>query len=536
MSVSPFHEGESRIQERFGVRDEIEPWARRVVRPYLPDQHRDFYAQLPFLVAAARDRRDRPWVTLLVGDPNFASSPGPETLRIDALPCPGDALAAALTEGADVGFLGIELETRRRNRVNGTIATRDRHGFDVTVGQAFGNCPQHITVRETQRVPRTASPPPARITAALTQEQIGWIERADTFFIATGHRGEGDSATYGMDASHRGGPAGFVRVQGSNRISWDDYPGNNHFNTLGNLELDPGAGLLFVDFESGSLLQLTGEAYLEGTTERQIHFDIHSVVEQAAVLPLRWSLEARRDRVYRVASKQPESTGITSFELVPEDGEAVPGFRAGQHLPVTIGGDSDPEPLNRTYSLSGRPGAGRLRISVKREPHGAASRRLHDQFEVGDRIVASRPAGEFVLPQTPERPIVLVSAGVGVTPMVAMAHALIRQPKVPVWYVHGARDGAHHPFRDEIRQLAALAPHIGVHTRFSRPRDEDPADAYDSRGRVDIELLEKLVPGLGADFYLCGPIAMLDQLTASLESAGVPADRVHFESFGPTGS
>ena len=118
---SPFHEGEQRVQTCLGVRDQIEPWARQVVRPFLPEEHRRFHTSLPFLVAAARDRKARPWVTLLTGAPDFVRSPDPQRLSIDARPLPGDALENALIPGVDLGLLGIELETRQRNRVNGRI-------------------------------------------------------------------------------------------------------------------------------------------------------------------------------------------------------------------------------------------------------------------------------------------------------------------------------------------------------------------------------------------------------------------------------
>ncbi len=120
-SASPFHEGEQCVQMRLGVRDQIEPWARQVVRAYLPEEHRIFHASLPFLVAAARDREDRPWVTLLTGPPGFVRSPDARRLTIDAQPVSGDALEGALAAGADLGLLGIDLQTRRRNRVNGRV-------------------------------------------------------------------------------------------------------------------------------------------------------------------------------------------------------------------------------------------------------------------------------------------------------------------------------------------------------------------------------------------------------------------------------
>jgi predicted pyridoxine 5'-phosphate oxidase superfamily flavin-nucleotide-binding protein len=150
-SDSPFHSGEQLVQERLGVRD-IEEWARKVVRPFLPDQQRAFYTALPFLVAAARDSKGRPWATLLVGQDGFISSPGPGSLAIDAKPVPGDALEGSLAAGADLGLLGIELATRRRNRVNGRISQDESGVLGFAVEQGFGNCPQYIMERDWQRV------------------------------------------------------------------------------------------------------------------------------------------------------------------------------------------------------------------------------------------------------------------------------------------------------------------------------------------------------------------------------------------------
>ncbi|MDH3742371.1 MAG: ferredoxin, partial [Hyphomicrobiales bacterium] len=138
---SPFHPGEQAVQERLGVRD-IEDWARKVVRDHLPEQHRAFHTAQPFLVAAARDGRDRPWVTLLDGPDGFVTSPDPGHLVIRSKPSPGDALEQSFEAGADVGILGIELATRRRNRVNGRVAENGNDAITFRVDQAFGNCPQ----------------------------------------------------------------------------------------------------------------------------------------------------------------------------------------------------------------------------------------------------------------------------------------------------------------------------------------------------------------------------------------------------------
>ena len=540
---SPFHPGEQQVQDRLGVRD-IEGWARKVVRPYMPEEHRAFHTALPFLVAAARDGRGRPWVTLLTGPDGFVTSPDPKSLLIDAKPVPGDALEGGLALGADVGILGIELATRRRNRVNGRIAGGDSTSLEFAVDQSFGNCPQYIRERQWRRADNEPAGPPIR-GARLTPSQRDWIASADTFFIASGHRGGGESPAFGMDASHRGGDPGFVRVEGETRLTFPDYAGNNHYNTIGNLVLDPRAGLLFVDFESGSLLQLTGRTTIDWDSEavarvpgarRLVGFDIEEIVELHAAVPLRWDANAESVRSLRLVEKARESEDVTSFVFEARDGGPLPAFEAGQHLPIELEVPGREAPLRRTYSLSGAPGGDRYRISVKREPLGAASRHLHDRVEVGQILDARKPAGEFLLP-CGRCPVVLVSAGVGVTPLASMLHALVQQHTArPVWFIHGARDGAHHPLAREVRDLATQRSGIRLHVAYSRPRPDDEAGTdYDSEGRVDDALLADLVGDHDAHYLLCGPTVFMADLQTGLERRGVPADRIHTETFGPVG-
>lgn len=289
--ASPFHAGEKLVQERLGVRD-VEVWARRALRPFLLEQHQEFYARQPFVIVAARDGAGRPWATLIAGREGFAASPDPRSLTIDGGLAAGDALEGSLLPGADVGVLGIELATRRRNRVNGRLAGGEGP-FRLLVRQSFGNCPQHIHPRSLQPVERSPGAP--RRGERLAPSQRRWLGSADTFFIASGYRGEGDDASFGMDASHRGGPPGFVVVEGEARISFPDYAGNNLFNTMGNLLLDPRVGLLFVDWATGGLLQLTGRATIDFEpadrerfpgARRVVSVDIDGAVELPAAVPL----------------------------------------------------------------------------------------------------------------------------------------------------------------------------------------------------------------------------------------------------------
>jgi len=541
---SPFHAGEQRVQERMGVRDEIEPWARKVVRSRLPEQHREFYAALPYLAVGARDDQGRPWATLLARAPGFARSPDPAALTIRALPARGDALTEAFVEGADVGILGIELHTRRRNRVNGRVAACEESGFTLAVEQAFGNCPQYIHERRWREAPPEAREATARHHDALPEHLVRWIESADTFFIASGYRGEGESPSFGMDASHRGGDPGFVRVEGARRIVFPDYAGNDHFNTIGNLLLDPRAGYLFVDFERGGLLQLTGRTSIDWDSpavarfpgaRRLVCLELDEAIELEGALPLRWELPTGSVRELRLMEKRRESDEVVSFVFESRDGGELPSFRAGQHLPIELDIPGQPAPIARTYSLSGSPEEPRYRISVKREAMGLASRHLHDQLEVGAIISSRDPRGEFVLEGCQGRPAVLVSAGVGLTPLVSMLHTIAAcgDPR-PVWFVHGARDRRQHALRDEVHRLAAAMPSTKLHVAYSRPRPEDtPGTDFDSAGRIDGALLESLLPGLEADFYLCGPVGFMAAVQQDLESRGVAPDDIRTESFGP---
>lgn len=539
---SPFHEGEQRVQARLGVRD-IEPWARKGVRSFLPAQHRDFHTALPFLVAAARDARGRPWATLLSGREGFVRSPDPTTLEIDAVPVRGDALEGALVPGADLGLLGIELSTRRRNRVNGRVGAAGE-ALVFRVEQSFGNCPQYIREREWSRVEGEPAGTPRR-AARLDAAWRAWIGAADTFFIASGHRGAGESPTFGMDASHRGGAPGFVCVESDTRLVFPDYAGNNHFNTLGNLVLDPRAGLLFVDFETGGLLQLTGrtEIVWDGPeveripgARRLVRFDMEEGVELPAALPLRWSETRETVRGLRLVEKIRESEDVTSFVFEARDGAPLAPFEAGQHLPIEIDIPGREAPVRRTYSLSNAPGGDRYRISVKREPLGLVSRHLHDRVQVGAVLSAREPAGDFVLGCS-RCPVALVSAGVGLTPLLSMLHHLVGvDGGQRIWWLHGARDGAHHPFAAEVRELALRHPNLHARTLYSRPRPDDvPGVDYDAVGRLEAGWIADLVATPDAHYHLCGPTGFMAAVQGGLEARGIPPGRIHVESFGPVG-
>ena len=538
-NTTPFHPGERAVQERLGVREAIEPFARQMIRPFIPEQHRAFYRQLPFIVAAARDAAGRPWATLLAGEPGFIDSPGPQCLDIRSVLPAGDALADGLEFGADLGLLGIDFASRRRNRVNGRIIARDHGTLRLAVAQSFGNCPQYIHAREWFPAPaerRLAVHHHRGLSAPLRH----WIQQADTFFIASGYR-DGEASHFGMDASHRGGEPGFVRVLDEHRLVWPDYAGNNHFNTLGNLLRDSRVGMLFVDFAGGHLLQLSGRASIDWDppgaarstgAQRLVTVHLDAAVELCDVLRIRWNTTGQALRSLRLLEKRRESADVSSFLLEARDGGPLADFQPGQHLPLAVAIPGREGRVSRSYSLSAAPDGRRYRITVKREPGGLASRCLHDTLKVGDLLSAQAPAGDFTL-RAGTRPVVLISAGVGITPMMSMLSALAQSDdEREVWFIHQARDGDHHPFAGEVRELATRHRRIHRHVSYSRPRPADRQGLdFHHRGRIDGDLLAALLPGLDADFYLCGPAVFAAGLRAELTAHGVSDGRIHSESF-----
>ncbi|MFT5447036.1 MAG: ferredoxin-NADP reductase [Gammaproteobacteria bacterium] len=541
---SPFHVGEQEVQERLGVRD-IEDWARRVIRPFMPEHQRTFHTSLPFLVAGALDQECRPWATLLTGPEAFTTSPDPRTLIMEVLNLTGDPLESALTPGAHLGLLGIDLVSRRRNRINGRVRENARNRLIFEVDQAFGNCPQYIRERQWIRDDAISSGT-SEVFEKLTAKHRDWIAAADTFFIASSYSGEGSEPIYGMDVSHRGGEPGFVRVVDDNRILFPDFAGNNHFNTLGNIILNPKVGFLFIDFSSGSLLQLTGRASIDWDSEavaqipgarRIIEFEIDELYERTSSIPLRWQASADSVRSLRLIEKTQESAEVASFVFEARDGAPLAEFKAGQFLPIELEVPGMDSAISRTYSLSGSPSSARYRICVKRESTGIASRYLHNELEVGAIIDARRPAGEDLMLPCAQCPVALVSAGIGITPMLSLLHALVEEDSErTVWFIHGARDGEHHVMTEETKNLSSQRQNVQLHVSYSKPRENDKFGRdFDNEGRVNGRLVSEIVTVPNAHYMLCGPTSFMAEIQSVLARHDIPADRIHAESFGPKG-
>ena len=642
----PFHEGEVAMQKAVGGHDRVMSYAPRFIRPYLPDQHREFYRNQPLLAVAARDAVGAMWSTMIFNSNNIgggggdddvlsvAESPDPATLRLIGSPAAGDALEGALKPGADVGILGIEFATKRRNRVNGRIVQGDGSDSPLVfrVGQSFGNCPQYIKPRRWWRAaPEKKRKPdrPSTRATALSPDQMRAIRSADTVFVATGYRpssnGDGvgvDDARYGNDSSHRGGPAGFVEVVDSTTLLMPEYAGNGHYNSLGNLLMDGRMGVTVPDFEGGGLLQLSGTGEVvcagadrgsgEGSARHYIKFRIEQVNElPRGAMPIRFSVGAegssKGPRPLAVSDIVVETDDVKSFYLkaAPTEMEKEPkpldGYRAGQHLPLRLKTQSG-EVMLRTYSLSesasaatassslsGRPDY--YRISVKRQ--GRASSYLHDEVRVGDVVHADPPAGGFVLNPPRELrgsgiaaiatatapPIVLLSAGIGVTPVYAMLQELLHgggggggsppqqqlQPRIVAW-IHVARDESHHALADQVEKTVEEAMkkpgRFDVRVRVAYTRSSTTSQDIEGAGEessprprqrrrrlghggADLANLVRsafISDGEGerapsslfeeAEFYACGPASFLADVHGQMaEELGVDDDKIRSESF-----
>ncbi|MEO0560485.1 MAG: pyridoxamine 5'-phosphate oxidase family protein [Chloroflexota bacterium] len=289
-----YHAGELDVQAHAGGLDMAARLAGGV-RPYLFDYVIRALPEQTFLVASVADVDGNAWALPMVGAVGFVTAKDRNTIHIS----PDHMLDApsipSLVPGAMIGLLGIVLENRIRIRINGVIEAVNDDGLTVNVHQAYGNCPKYIQIRQVV-ASHTETPTLGRIFNTLAPEHHKWIARVDTFFVATGH------PTSGMDASHRGGNPGFVKVLDDQTLLWPDYAGNMMFNTLGNITANPRTGLLFIDFEHDRVLQLAGRAVVHHDDARQadfagaqrlVSFEISEGRVVSGGLGRRWALTSR---------------------------------------------------------------------------------------------------------------------------------------------------------------------------------------------------------------------------------------------------
>jgi ferredoxin-NADP reductase/MOSC domain-containing protein YiiM/ferredoxin len=242
-------------------------------------------------------------------------------------------------------------------------------------------------------------------------------------------------------------------------------------------------------------------------------------------------------RPLTVTGIERESDSVISIRFEDPAGAPLPPARPGQYLTLRIHPASAEKSLLRNYSLSGPPAGGYYRITVKREHDGEASSYLHARLAVGDELDVAAPRGTFILDQT-QAPVLLISAGIGATPVLAMLYALAEQHSDrEIWWLHGARSSREHPFATEARTLLASLPNVRSHVYYSRPGPDDlEGRDFDVAGRLAPSVLAELAPARSAEAYLCGPAPFMDEISAGLVAVGLQASHIHTEPFGPAPS
>lgn len=572
---SPFHKGEREMQDRAGLHRSMEAIGKNAIRPFMPDQHRAFYEQMPFILVGSVDGDGWPWASMLTGGPNFITSPTDTRLDIDAQPLDDDPLRANLVTGSPVGLLGIELSTRRRNRMNATVKTTAEKGMSLDVVQSFGNCPQYIQTRDIQfvRDARNAvERAPTDTFTGLDAAAQAFIGQANSFYVASASDVAENPMANGVDVSHRGGQSGFLKVEG-NTILVPDFSGNNFFNTLGNFLVNPKAGLLFPDFSTGDVLMLTGTtevldadapelAGFKGA-ERGWRFTLDHGLRIYDALPFRaefteWSpnslmadswakadarqtAEAARNtwRPLRVVAIKDESSVIRSFTFEAADKQPLPLFQAGQFLTIRVS-PQDAGPQIRTYTVSSAPGDEGYRISVKREPGGVVSNDLHNRLQIGDVIEAKAPKGAFYIDALDKRPAVLFAGGVGVTPMMSMTRHVLNEGlrkryTRPLTVFHAAQSTEQRAFLDAFRaaeiQSDGKIKYVSI---IGTPKDDEIQGIdFDASGYITPELIKSQLSFDDYDFFLCGPPAFMQAVYDALRDLGARDARIFAEAFGP---
>ncbi len=286
-----FHSGEIAVQTQAGVTQEAQRLCS-LISSVIKPAAQEFLRTQQLAIASTVDVKGRVWASLLTGEPGFVKVLDQQTVHIDGFSFASDLLHHNLGDNPQIGLLVIDLVNRRRLRLNGKAEIQPGGKINVSIEQAFFNCPKYIQVRHLETGTKESPENPVIFTReALNEENKHWITQADTFFITTSH------PEVGADASHRGGFPGFVQVLNSNKLVFPDYAGNNMFQTFGNLAVNAGAGLLFIDFEQGHTLQLTGKAKVIwdakrlssfAGAQRLVEFEIDQILETRNATPLRW--------------------------------------------------------------------------------------------------------------------------------------------------------------------------------------------------------------------------------------------------------
>lgn len=535
MSNSPFHLGERMIQLRTGRSDDLERLGRAAIGGRLSDDQAAQLARLNAVVLGSLDVDGTPRCDPLVGDEGLVTVLSPTRLRLQRAEdgCGFEPPPQAL--GSAIGLLALDGGWNGALRIAGYVAEADRTGITVEVLQVFSMSAQLLHQRE--RAPRKMMDPvylkeASSWRSSLDGVMTSLVDEVDTLFIASRHPELDGSPEKNVDVSCRGGLPGFVLAPDDKTLLWPEYERDGCFSTLGNLVLDPRCGLTLTASGRSGAIQIAGRAQIlwrDAEAKRLTGCDraVRLTIDKARPTVDRYGLvwpvrrfssglaglprapeAALRARVLRIDNKVDEAQDIVSLFLSEADGRPSWPFVAGQHVDLRV-----PDGTRRKYTISTYgPSPASYRITVQRHSGeaGAAGRvssYLHDEAKTGDLVQVVGPQGRFNLPRELHRPLVLLSAGIGITPMMAMAEELaLRAPVHPLWFLHGTRHGGTFAFSGRIRALRRELRGARWHIRFSQPRSCDRLGVdYDKAGRLETDVLRSLLRLDSYDFYVCGP-------------------------------
>lgn len=533
-----FHEGELAAQMRANE-TAIARMNGGIISDRITGGAIGFIAQQPMVAVGSVDREGLVWASVLFGMQGFLQAKDNRTLTLDhsqPRSATDDPLWNNIKANPQVGLLVIELESRRRLRVNGHVRNLADDSHLIDVDRAYPNCPKYIQRRQWKAPRATGRSGPTGASQRgerLSASQQTWIRGADTFFVASAHPEQG------VDISHRGGRPGFVKVLSPHRLRIPDFAGNSMYNTLGNFVSNPKAGLAFVDFDSGRVLQLSGRPEIlwelddpggeTGGTRRYWEFEID--VWQESVLPfhLDWEFvdyspfnpvvtgDEASTLQLQVEHVQHETQQIKRYRLSALNGRALPPFKPGAHLPIFVR-LPDGKWAQRNYSILSDP-ADRMHyeIGVLAEPHGSGgSLYLHENVHAGNVLEAMAPKNEFSLAPNADHSI-LITGGIGITPILCMLRALKADGQSFELH-YGVKRWSDLAFRKIIDGIA------GKQSHFYASREQGGS-------RIDLkQLLATPIPGVHV--YVCGPFGMITDVRELARANNWPSEQIHFESFG----
>lgn len=562
MSVISYHPGELAAQDKAGTRGVAAELAlgKRSALSF-SSGHDAFLAAQSFAALASVDVRSQSvWVTPLFGEAGDLVAISEHEIAVAESCIPNPEILEFIEPGTPLSLLGIDLNRRIRHRINGTSLAsmnRESRGLSLQVEEYSPNCPKYINRRQiihpSNKVPAINRDSKAEIRTQLTPDDQAFVRRMDTLWIGS------YTPSVGADCNHRGGQPGFIRVISPSTIEWPEYRGNGMFFTSGNLESYDRAGVTLVDFESGSIIQMTGRATVDWAHDgryegasRKIVFHITGLIRTDHVTNHRWQRldyspynpvvagaeildsESHYPQVATLAKIVDENEQVKTFRFV------IPrriAFLPGQYATFEFANIPNGEPLEvRTWTLSETPnsinGDNTLDITVKRVPNGLVTNWLHDHAEIGMQARLLGIQGEMtavrldIAAQKPTVPkhLLLLSAGIGITPSLAMVRgigAFSLQDQTNITMIHVERHETHLICQSELLRRARNYPNFR-YTNIISSRE----------GRLTKAALEKMVPNVAnQEAYICGPTQFMEDVTEYLVSIGVPAGQIYTESF-----